>query len=48
MYTHNGLVDTLVQTHPDPQAIGLVPMVVEQYLLTPAQGTRGLSGGAGQ
>ena len=30
MYTHNGLVDTLVQTHPDPQAIGLVPMVVEQ------------------
>ena len=30
MFTHNGLVNTLVQTNPDPQAIGLVPMVVEQ------------------
>ncbi|MFM8501152.1 MAG: ATP-dependent Clp endopeptidase proteolytic subunit ClpP [Fluviibacter sp.] len=30
MFTHNSLVNTLVQTQPDPQAIGLVPMVVEQ------------------
>ena len=30
MYTHNSLVETLVQTHPDPQMVGLVPMVVEQ------------------
>ncbi|WP_448359629.1 ATP-dependent Clp endopeptidase proteolytic subunit ClpP [Fluviibacter sp.] len=30
MFTHNGLVDSMVQTYPDPQAIGLVPMVVEQ------------------
>ena len=28
--THNGLVETLVNAQPDPQAIGLVPMVVEQ------------------
>ena len=27
---HNGLVETLVNAHPDPQAVGLVPMVVEQ------------------
>ena len=30
MFTHNGLVETLVNAQPDPQAIGLVPMVVEQ------------------
>jgi ATP-dependent Clp protease protease subunit len=30
MFTHNSLINTLVQTQPDPQAIGLVPMVVEQ------------------
>ncbi len=24
MYTHNSLVETLVQTHPDPQMVGLV------------------------
>ena len=28
--THHGLVETLVNAQPDPQAIGLVPMVVEQ------------------
>jgi len=30
MYSHNSLVETLVQTQPDPQMVGLVPMVVEQ------------------
>ena len=28
--THSGLAQTLANAHPDPQAIGLVPMVVEQ------------------
>ena len=30
MYTHNSLVETLVQTHPDPQMVGLGPMVAER------------------
>src|SRR5574343_2057892 len=30
MYSPHILVETLVQTQPDPQMVGLVPMVVEQ------------------